>query len=114
MIAVSQFCMKSTNNNYGKGALALSLLLNSYPTPNIIFSNIHAKSYLGAYQWENNAANVTTGTYLTFKSELQSLDYTDIQKLNILQDFARDLVSNMQDIPVSFAEVLDESFWDLI
>ena len=51
MIAVSQFCMKSTNNNYCKGALALSLLLNSYPTPNIIFSNIHAKSYLGAYQW---------------------------------------------------------------
>jgi hypothetical protein len=41
-------------------------------------------------------------------------DYTDKEKLEILKDFAIKLTSGMKDVPVDFARILHENFWELV
>lgn len=86
-------------------ALALCVLLNPYPVlspplPSSTRSNIFNK-----YPWES-------GSYTN--SNLPLVDYSDLQKVSILKNFAVSLVTNMQDIPPEFAMVLDEHFWELV
>ncbi len=42
------------------------------------------------------------------------IDYSDEEKLSILQDFTVKLMSNMHDMPSEFAEILSDNFWELI
>jgi hypothetical protein len=52
--------------------------------------------------------------YTPTSTSLNPLDYTDNEKLEILQNFAVNLTSDMKDIPVDFARVLYENFWELV
>jgi hypothetical protein len=42
------------------------------------------------------------------------IDYSDKEKMDILKSFAANLMSDMQDIPVEFAKVLNDNFWELL
>lgn len=39
---------------------------------------------------------------------------TDDEKIEILQKFATFLIQHSEDIPIEFAEIVQENFWDLI
>lgn len=44
-------------------------------------------------------------------SSIQDKDY---ERLQTIQQFANDLLSETYDIPLDFAKVLNEEFWDII
>jgi hypothetical protein len=40
--------------------------------------------------------------------------YSSEQKIEIIQNFAINLVKEIEDIPPEFSKVIDEDFWDLV
>jgi hypothetical protein len=68
-----------------------------YSTPPKVASQDHC--------WDELSRNLTI-PYFTYSK--------DIQQLEIIQNFAKNLIENMEELDPAIAEKVNENFWDLI
>ncbi|PCJ19186.1 MAG: hypothetical protein COB02_09065 [Candidatus Cloacimonadota bacterium] len=58
-------------------------------------------------------ADESTQNYFNY-SELSNCMYSDIEKIEIINKFATNLLGSMEDMNPKYAEELEKSFWDLM
>ncbi|SFD87182.1 hypothetical protein [Thermophagus xiamenensis] len=87
---------------FSSSVVSISLEGESYLTPQF---DVKFEHHVNIADWKDNAFN-------------QSFDYSfhneEIEKINTIISFTRNLLKNSKDIDNEFVEIVSSNFWDLI